>query len=298
MATILDRYGIKEVSDVTFYEIDASTGKPSKPVLYLDTLKTSTIEQSADAVDATGGKGNARLLSWDTNKQITVTLEDALFSAKSMAIMFGDGLPKGFHGAGAAADAEDSAAAAGYIMRTEQFVADSTGATPSAGGWKEYVVIGNKKYTKKNVKFFSAKNVALGAAPSVVQGEAYFCTYDLPTEDGAVVIDVGADTFPGTYYIVGDTYARNAISGQDEFFQWIVPKAKVQASETITMEASGDPSVFNMTLEVLRPDDGIMMKLVKYDLTPDTEQDSASVTSDVYHNHVLWTDSNENSSNG
>lgn len=34
---------IKEVAEVTFYELN-SAGKPSKPVLFLDTLKVSTIE--------------------------------------------------------------------------------------------------------------------------------------------------------------------------------------------------------------------------------------------------------------
>ena len=91
MASILDRYGIKEVADVTFYTIDAATGKPDKPVLYLDTLKVSTIEQTAETVDARGGKGNPKLVTWDYGKEITVSIEDALFSAKSMAIMFGDG---------------------------------------------------------------------------------------------------------------------------------------------------------------------------------------------------------------
>jgi hypothetical protein len=32
------------------------------------------------------------------------------------------------------------------------------------------------------------------------------------------------------------------------------------------MEAEGDPSVFNMNLDVLRPADGEMIRLVKYDL--------------------------------
>ena len=89
--SILEKYGIKEVADVVFYEKD-SKGAPSAPVLYLDTLKVSTIEQSAEIVDATGGKGNVKLISWDTNKEITATFEDALFSAKSLAIMFGGDL--------------------------------------------------------------------------------------------------------------------------------------------------------------------------------------------------------------
>ena len=54
---ILDRYGIKEVADVTFYEI-ADNGEAGAPVLYLDTLKVSTIEQTAESTSARGGKGN------------------------------------------------------------------------------------------------------------------------------------------------------------------------------------------------------------------------------------------------
>ncbi len=64
MASILDRYGIKEVADVTFYEINPD-GTAGKPVLYLDTLKMSTIEQTAEQTDARGGKGNPKLITWD-----------------------------------------------------------------------------------------------------------------------------------------------------------------------------------------------------------------------------------------
>lgn len=64
MASILDRYGIKEVADVTFYKLN-SNGKPSYPVLYLDTLKVSTIEQTAEQAEARGGKGNPPLIIWD-----------------------------------------------------------------------------------------------------------------------------------------------------------------------------------------------------------------------------------------
>jgi hypothetical protein len=88
MANILDRYGIKEVADVTFYELEGE-GKIGAPVLYLDTLKVSTIEQTAESTSARGGKGNPELIMWDYGKEITVTLEDALFSAKSMAMMYG-----------------------------------------------------------------------------------------------------------------------------------------------------------------------------------------------------------------
>ena len=79
-------------------------------------------------------------------------------------------------------------------------------------------------------------------------------------------IVISSDKFPETYYVTGDTYARSEATGKDEFFQFIIPKAKMQSEVTLTMEAEGDPSTFNMNLKVLRPANGEMMKLVKYSL--------------------------------
>lgn len=247
MANILDRYGIKEVADVTFYELNAS-GQPTKPALYLDTLKVSTIEQTAEEATANGGKGNAPLIVWDYGKEITVTLEDALFSAKSLAIMFGDGEVK-------------TVATNAKIMRTESFVATSATAPTT---W-QYKALGNA-YTATNISIYDAKGDKVSGALTV--NDTYFITYDVAVEVAKTgVIEISANSFPGTYYVTGDTYARNEASGRDEFFQFIIPKAKVQSENTITMEADGDPSVFNMNLKVLRPRDGVMMKLVKYELS-------------------------------
>jgi hypothetical protein len=87
--SLFDRYGIKEVADVTFYALDDNNpGVPGKPVLYLDTLKISTIEQTAENTDARGGKGNTALIAWDYGKEITVNLEDALYSMRSFEVMY------------------------------------------------------------------------------------------------------------------------------------------------------------------------------------------------------------------
>ena len=283
MANILDRYGIKEVADVTFYELN-DAGVPTNPVLYLDTLKVSTIEQTAESVDATGGKGNAALISWDYGKEITVTLEDALFSPKSLAIMFGSGAVVNYGSTAqtpATWDATGNASSA-YIMRTESFTATVSGSAESAG-WKPNYVVGGQKYLKQHPKFYDALGATVDSA-SLEAGQGYFCTYDLLVNGQASVIEVSANSFPGTYYVTGDTYARSENSGKDEFFQFIIPKAKVQSENTLTLEAEGDPTVFNMNLKVLRPKDGVMMKLVKYDIKG-TEADETVST--MYHNHSL-----------
>lgn len=292
MASILDRYGIKEVADVTFYDL-STTGTPTVPVLYLDTLKVSTIEQTAETSDAKGGKGNATLISWDYGKEINVTLEDALFSAKSMAIMFGNGTVKNVANA---TDGDISGKT--VVMRTETFIAsgttfpsiDSTSKTASAdaSGWN-YLYEGpdGKKYNKHNPKFYDEKGNSVTA--SFTNGATYFCTYDVQIVNGSV-IEISASSFPGTYYVTGDTFARSESSGKDEFFQFIIPKAKVTSENTITLEAEGDPSVFNMNLKVLRPKDGVMMKLVKYNLdSSDVVTSQTSNDSTLIHNHTLST---------
>lgn len=170
------RFGIKEVADVKFYNIDPITGaKTGDAVLYLDTLKVSNIESTAETAEARGGKGNAPLIIWDYGREITVTLEDALLSMETLALLFeGDLEPSG---------------------------------------------------TNKNQ------------------------------------IVINAYTFPGVYYVEGKTFARNEIDGKDHIFTFTIPKAKVQSETTLTMEAEGDPTVFNMTLRVLRDQNGQMMTL-------------------------------------
>ena len=242
MGNILEKYGIKEVADVMFYEID-STGAASKPVLYLDTLKVSTIEQTAEEAVARGGKGNAPLVTWDYGKDITVTLEDALFSAKSMAIMFGDSTVK-----------TDTSA----LKKTIAWTAETGATVPTVFEGPQ-----GKKYA---VPSTAVTYDATGATvSSFTAGQTYYTVFDMPIVNGGT-INVDANSFPGTYYVTGDTYARSEVTGNDEFFQFIIPKAKVQSGNTITLEAEGDPSVFNLNLHVLRPASGPMMKLVKYDM--------------------------------
>lgn len=240
MASILDRYGIKEVADVTFYKIQ-SDGSIGAPVLYLDTLKVSTIEQTAENTSARGGKGNPELITWDYGKEITVTLEDALFSAKSMAIMFGSVNTDG--------DAVFGSSAS--ILKTARRADVVNGKVTIHG---ESITI-----PTEGTSYYNADGTT-GSSTSYD-----YVTFPLSVKDVSV-INISAETFPGTYYITGDTYARRETDGLDEFFQFIIPKAKVQSEVTLTMEAEGDPSTFSMNLRVLRPSNDSMMKLVKYNL--------------------------------
>ena len=263
MASIFDRYGIKEVADVTFYKIE-SDGSRGMPVLYLDTLKVSTVEQTASSSDARGGKGNPKLVSWDFGKEINVNLTDALFSPASMAIMFG-----GKDGVGISTEKTNEKITKVAMTRILKTAADSTVEMDTAEGRKTVKVLaeGGSTYSTGITKVTDADGTEVSAAQfgSKTAGDKFFVHYEV-TPTSKKVININADTFPGTYYITGDTFCRSDVTGEDDFFQFIIPKAKMSPENTITLEAEGDPSVFNLNLTVLRPESGPMMQLVQYNL--------------------------------
>ena len=278
MASIFEQYGIKEVADVTFYERD--TAGHEKPVLYIDTAKVSTIEKTASTAEARGGKGNPALISWDFGLEINVTLEDALFSPKSMAIMQGSGKV-----------VESTSTDPLYIDVTGEIVevsnttllqlkhpfkensiyiyeVDDNGRWLNGQqlrGWEASDSTGTSVSTESEFVHFGGEAGATGIGGNVTKVAVFYKTKLDGTTGSAQKIEINSDTFPGTYRVVGDTFARNRATGKDEFFQFIIHRAKVSPENTITLSADGDPSTFNMSLKVLRNiGDKGMIDLVKY----------------------------------
>lgn len=84
---IFSQYGIREVADVTIYSITRIDSEEFYiPMLYLDTLKLSTVEKNVTTVRNTGGIGNGTVLSWNFDKDLKLKLEDALFSQTSLNV--------------------------------------------------------------------------------------------------------------------------------------------------------------------------------------------------------------------
>ena len=91
------KYGVRDIVDVTLRAkgtVDLGNKRfyKNEPVLYFDTLTTSTLEGASTTVYAQGGKGNARLMAWEGERTVTFTMEDALISPESLSILTGAGL--------------------------------------------------------------------------------------------------------------------------------------------------------------------------------------------------------------
>ena len=300
---IFEQYGIKEVANVYFEALETDTKAgvyEGDIVLFLDTLKVSTIETTAENVAAQGGWGNPRLISWDYGKEINITLTDALMSLESLRFMMGGAIKEAGNGdeaiwvrhtvEGKVSDQhkiridEDKF---GMNFEPEAFanhpikVINLTRGTRTQIKWREN---GPNKITNNtyDVKFINPKLAgvpgdedfnATGTGSFASAGDILrFFWEEKKTKDGeagvndhgAVEVTISPSTFPGTYRVVGDTFMRNR-NGKDEPFQFVIEKAKVQSNVTLTLEAEGDPTTFEMTLQVLRADSGDeMMKLVRY----------------------------------
>ena len=294
---IFEKFGVKEVANVYFEALEDNNAfgeKKGDIVLFLDTLKVSSIETTAENVAAQGGWGNPKLVMWDYGKEINLTLEDALLSLESARIMLGGKIKK---------PTKDEMVTVHYTgeleVKTAGTVPAFTGVTnPSTKnkyldadlianadgirfinmtqGYRGIATLGESNALTLKVWDATLENgegayVEVGAEDSEYTVKAndrlrFFWAVDKQDDQSgntAVEITISPDTFPGTYKIVGDTFMRNT-NGKDYPFQFVINKAKVLSEVTLTMEAEGDPSTFEMQINVLRDESGEMMKMIRY----------------------------------
>lgn len=388
---IFEQYGIKEVADVTLYaiELDENDEEIYIPVLYLDTLKISSVEQTAEQTSARGGLGNPHLITWDYGKEITVNLEDALYTPASMSMLWGGKYASKSVELWGVFDAhkEKFSWAKAILKDFSNFSIEEDQIKGTIYKWTVNLIImsldGQLRHEKNNVeisyyskygrnywsfnkpvdfedgsftlsegknlfvnvpqeliyqikhgiesvkfldrmeKCVATRNFVIDTDTNIKHGNyRYLKKYDKtaltvfidPTtmqpyepnldffirKDGSrypkegfkklrlikqnevyykwtrsvapphmslgnrIIVD--AEHFPGTYRLVGETYSRNRDTHEDERFQFEIPLCKMGAENSFTLEAAGEPTVFNMTLQVLRQEDGTMMKLTQYNV--------------------------------
>lgn len=249
------------------------------PVLYLDTLKVSTIEQTAEEVYATGGRGNANLIGWDYGKEITLSLEDALFTPASMSAMVGS-----YEGN----DFRKGVKEVKSIDRMEKVTAKRSFIVP-AGNMNGTPTEADK--TAQAVFYDPNTMEPYADGTPIAEGEIFYkFTRSIAYEGQSLghMIEISADKFPGTYKIVGDTFVRSKETGEDERFQFVIPQAKMGSEWSLTLEADGDPVVFDMDMTVLRPDDGVMVKFIQYNVVENEEEnDGSTMVTDTENLNLL-----------
>lgn len=278
------KFGSREVANVVFraknkMTLGSRTFYKDEPVLYFDTLKTSGLEGASTSVYATGGWGNPRLIAWEGDKTLTLTMQDALMSPEGLAILSGADL----------IEAKDGAPI--YVHQTSQVEVKTAntivlpkGVIPCWNGGRkagEDTSATDKYVFHKEADIFCMKldaNGEIAGEPCVpakvtVAGEnteavaTILChadgentTVELPV--GSVVLvdyyvakkagfqaEITADKFAGNFYIEGETLFRREADGVDMPAEMVIPNGKVQSNFNLTFSNSGDPAVFDFTVD-------------------------------------------------
>ena len=266
------KFGVREICDVVLrakakQTLGSRTFFKNEPVLYFDTLKTSSLEGAATTVYATGGRGNARLIAWEGERTLTFTFEDALISPEGFAILSGAGLidateakPIYVH---ATAQVEVKAANTleieGDLACWNKFEdthahyhqnADIFCMLLSDGGefdTGEPCVPANVEHVEATADTPAKTIITCVAAAKV--GDIVLVDYYVKRTGNAKMIEITADKFAGNYYLEASTLFRRESDGVDMPAEFIIPNGKIQSNFTFAMASSGDPSTFTFTMD-------------------------------------------------
>lgn len=273
------RYGVREICEVVFrarakMQLGSRTFYKNDPVIYFDTLKTSSLEGASTTVYATGGRGNARLIAWDGERTLTFNMEDALISPESLSILAASGLTEASEGKPVYVHTTSTvtASAKNTIKLPGVYACHPNGTgTPAAG---------TKLTDLQNAHadifcMILDNNGQVTTEPCVPATVAYdsdgttITCYadgktghtDLPKDaivlvdyyvchtSSVKVIEITPEIKGQNFYIEASTLFRDEASGQDMPAEFVIPNGKVQSNFTFSMASSGDPSTFSFVVD-------------------------------------------------
>ena len=276
------KFGVREICDVVLKakaatKIGNKVFYANEPVMYFDTLKTSSMEGAATTVYAQGGRGNARLVAWEGERTVTFTMEDALISPEGFMILSGAGLVDATEGKPlyqhmtetvdmADVVITDNVASIpmseqpylpsdkngnfAYVMFmkngeviTEPYIPTHENLEADENGKFVLKIDGHDIYDTKDEDEYTIKSM-----PEIGDFDSVLIDFYVERVADAQQIEITADKFGGNYYLEASTLFRDQ-NGVDMPAEFIIPNCKIQSNFTFTMASSGDPSTFTFTMD-------------------------------------------------
>lgn len=266
------KFGVREICDVVLkakaaQKIGNKIFYKNEPVLYFDSLKTSSLEGAATTVYAQGGRGNSRLIAWEGERTVTFTMEDALISPAGFMILSGAGLIE-------AGSKENKASLKVHtIEQTDEVAVTSVGKygedtyavtevaitlnqEPFTQDGEDYIYVMlmnngeviTEPYIPESVDGKTVKLKVNDDLKEFYEGCVVLVDYYVEKESGVQQIEITPDKFGGNYYLEASTLFRDT-NGVDLPAEFIIPNCKIQSNFNFTMASSGDPSTFTFTMD-------------------------------------------------
>ena len=272
------KFGVREICDVVFkakanQKVGNKIFYKNEPVIYFDTLKTSSLEGAATTVYAQGGRGNARLMAWEGERTLTFTMEDALISPVGFSILSGAGLIEADTNNKIKVHTTERAKVTSVTtdeetsQKTVTIKLSETPYDPSDKHDYIYVMFLDDKGEVATEPYIPsavdpAKNtITLTETWDDKKRTNDFTKIENLSEDTVVLVDyyverasnvseitITPDKFGGYYYVEASTLFRNT-DGVDMPAEFVIPNCKIQSNFTFAMSSTGDPSTFTFTLD-------------------------------------------------
>lgn len=250
------RFALRDAGEFTFYDI-----KTNKAIVTLDTIKTANMEFTGDTVYATGGFGNPRLVGFSSNRQGTLTLQDALFDAQAIRMMTGNALSEG------AKDID--------YNETREILSNkiTLSKTPKGAITSVYKVnpdgTNGQEYTlgtpATNPLEFSVSGKDLTFNSGVANGTKIRVYYVVTTATDAKTMRVTDSAFGGTFKVVGKVLVRDSFDGKDYPAMVTVHRGKFTDNFSLSLSVDSDPAVLDMPIEMLKePVSGELWSMTVY----------------------------------
>lgn len=247
-------WAIREVALATFYD-----KKTKKSKIQLTNLKTSGIENTATVVYSMGGQGNNKIVGFSGDRGGRVALQDAVFTNEVIAMMTGNDIKKG-----------QTPIKYRDVLKVmdDKATLKYTPATPVGGSailnsvyslnpdqtHEEEIVLASTSTAGTGEYTITGKELTFNAG-EFEDGIEIVAYYTTQSGASAKTITVSSDKFAGTYEVVLDCLVRNVIDKQDYAAQIHIFDAKMEDNWNLDMAAEGDPSVFDIPMEILKPVD-------------------------------------------
>ena len=323
------KFGVRQCANIVFRAkqettIGTSTFHVGQPVLYIDTATTSSMEQASTSVYAQGGRGNARLIAWEGDKQLTFTVTDALISPVSLSMLSGAGLikeaGKQVHVHATTAATMTISSTTGTIDLTEALaefgsLTGDNAISVDAGADAPLFIIKTEDDGSITGDIVTATTITYASGKLTItapkwNGEDAITTsqnvlvdyYVIKKSENVSEIQLTAQDFAGYYYVEADTLFRSQATGIDMPANLTFPNVKVQSGFTITMAGTGDPSTFDFTMDAFpgytyfdkSKQVLCVIQIVEDSLSATSEGHSVMLKNDtIEHEDPLKDDSNE-----
>ena len=279
------KFGVREICDVVLrakarQQIGNKIFYKNEPVIYFDTLKTSSMEGAATTVYAQGGRGNSRLVAWEGERTVTFTMEDALISPEGFMILSGAGLVEATEQKPIYQHVTETIDGADVTVGDDEVVSIPLSSKPYLPANKgenfayvmfmrdgeiitePYIPVHEELEKDENGKFAIEVKAHVcyddahnGEEVDYIVGQLDKVKFDSVLVDfyverqaAAKQIEITPDKFGGNFYLEASTLFRDQ-NGVDMPAEFIIPNCKIQSNFTFTMASSGDPSSFTFTMD-------------------------------------------------